>query len=124
ADVLRVRVDREDLLVQNGVTTAYVRDRSSAGWRGRDVVVRPTAGGFQILAGKEQAAIEARIANGPGPSHPMQRQQQAQALFAAFDGLADYKKSFDDHQKELEKYQKEFTDHLAWFEKKNAKDTA
>jgi imidazolonepropionase-like amidohydrolase len=122
ADVLRVRGDREDLLVQNGITTAYVSSRSPAAWRGRGVVVRPTAGGFQILAGKEQAAIEARIANGPGPSHPMQRQQQAQALFAAFDGLADYRKLFTDHKQALEKYQKEFADYLAWFEKKNSKD--
>jgi imidazolonepropionase-like amidohydrolase len=122
ADVLRVRGDREDLLVQNGVTTAYVGCRSPAVWRGRGVIVRPTAGGFQVLAGKEQAAVEARLANGPGPSHPMQRQQQAQALFAAFDGLADYKKTFADHKQALEKYQKEFADYLAWFDKKNSKD--
>lgn len=119
---LRTRGDREDELIQQGITTAYIGTRGPAQWRGQGVIVRPIAGGYEILTGKEHAALQLRLTNGPGASHPLQRQQQAQGLFAAFDGLADYKKQFDEHKKALEKYQKDFADYLAHFEKKKDKD--
>jgi imidazolonepropionase-like amidohydrolase len=118
---LRARGDREDELVQNGITTAYVGNLGPAQWRGLGAIVRPQIGGYLVMPDKDRAALQARLTNGPGTSHPLQRQQQAQALFAAFDGLADYKKLFEDHKTELAKYQLDFAAYLAHFEKQNAK---
>ncbi|MBM4062830.1 MAG: amidohydrolase family protein [Planctomycetes bacterium] len=118
ADDLRLRGDRQDGLVQAGITTAYVTVRSPAQWRGLGAIVRPRAGGFDLWPGHERAGLQMRLTNGPVPSHPLQRQQQLDGAAGTFDGLEDHRKAKTDHQEALKKYEKEFADYLAFHQKK------
>lgn len=118
ADVLQPRHDREDELVAAGITTAYVTVRSPGVVRPQGAIVRPTANGFEPWTGRERAAVQLRMTNGPGPTHALQRQQMLQQVDALFEGLEEYKKAFADHEEALKKYAKEFEDYLAWHKKK------
>lgn len=114
--------DRDDLLVQQGVTTAYVRVRSGAQVRGQGAVVRPRAGGFELWEGKEQAALQLRMSTGTGAQHPLQRQAQLEAAGKIFDGLEAFRDAQEKFDKDLEKYNEEFEKYLAHHRKKNGKD--
>lgn len=118
ADDLHVRGDREDALVEAGITTAYVTVRSPSQLRGQGAIVRPKAGGFELWTGKEHAGVELRMTNGLGPTHALQRQQQLDGLANTFDGLEDHRKAKSDHAEALKKYEKEYADYVAFFQKK------
>lgn len=122
ADDLRPQRDRSDELVQAGITAAYVTVRSPALVRGQGAVVRPGKEGFELWAGREQAALQLRLTNGLGPSHPLQRQQQLQAADGLFEGLDEFRKARTDHDEALKKYDKEFADYLAFHQKKKDGD--
>jgi len=118
ADDLRAQNARSDALAAAGITTAYVAVRSPALVRGQGAIVRPRRDGFEPWAGKERAALQLRLTDGPAPSHALQRQQQQQAAMALFEGLDDFQKARTDHDEALKKYEKEFADYLAWHQKK------
>lgn len=122
ADDLRKQGTRSDELVQAGITTAYVTVRSPALVRGQGAIVRPRQDGFEVWPGKEHAALQLRMTDGPGPSHPLQRQQQRQAADGLFEGLEDFRKAKTDHDEALKKYEKEFADYLAFHQKKKDGD--
>lgn len=122
ADALLLRHDREDELVQAGITTAYVTVASPALLRGQGTIVRPTKDGFQVWEGRERAGVQLRLTAGPGNTHPLQRQQQQQGADALFEGLDEFQKARTDHEEALAKYQKEFDEYLAWHRTKNKKD--
>jgi imidazolonepropionase-like amidohydrolase len=117
-DTLRRRGDRDDDLVQAGITTAFVGNRGPSSSRGIGAVVRPSRDSFALFPGREAAALQMRGTNGPGPSHALQRQQLFDGIANQFDGLEAYKKSFEDHKAAAEKYQKEYEDYLGYFRKK------
>lgn len=114
--------DRDDRLVEQGVTTAYVRVRSGAQVRGQGAVVRPRASGFELWEGKEQAALQLRMSTGTGAQHPLQRQAQLQAAGKLFDGLEEFRDAQEKFDKDLEKYNEEFEKYLEHHRKKNGKD--
>ncbi len=118
ADDLHLRHDRDDELVQAGITTAYVTVRSPATFRGQGAVVRPRQSGFDLWEKREHAGVHLRMTNGPGPTHALQRQQQLEAADAVFEGLEEFRKARTDHDEALKKYEKEFADYLAWHQKK------
>lgn len=122
ADDLRPQHDRSDELVQAGITTAYVTVRSPALVRGQGAIVRPGKDGFEVWTGRERAALQLRLTNGLGPSHPLQRQQQLQAADGLFEGLDEFRKARTDHDEALKKYDKEFADYLAFHQKKKDGD--
>jgi len=122
ADDLHVRGDRDDELVQAGITTAYITVRSPATLRGQGAIVRPTAAGFEVWTGHERAGVQLRMTNGPGASHALQRQQQLDGLANTFDGLEEHRKGKTDHDEALKKYQKEFDEYLAFHQKKKDGD--
>lgn len=113
---------RADRLVEQGVTTAYVRVRSGAQVRGQGAVVRPRAGGFDLWEGKEQAALQLRMATGTGAQHPLQRQAKLEAANKLFDGLEAFRDAQEKFDKDLEKYNEEFGKYLEHHRKKNGKD--
>lgn len=113
--------DRDDMLAQHGVTTAYVSVRSGAQVRGQGAVVRPRATGFELWEDKEQAALQLRMAAGSGAQHPLQRQAQLAAADKLFNGLEDYRDALEKFDKDLEKYNEEFEKYLEHHRKKNGK---
>lgn len=113
--------ERDDRLVEAGITTAYVAVRSGAQLRGQGAIVRPRADGFDLWEKREQAGVELRMAQGAGPTHPLQRQQQLEALDNLFEGLDDYRKAKTDFDEALQKYDKEFAAWLEFHEKKKDK---
>lgn len=115
---LHLRGDRDDELAAAGITTAYVTVRSPATMRGQGAIVRPKAGGFEVWTGRENAGLQLRMTNGPGPTHALQRQQQLDGYASTFDGLEEYRKARTDHEEALKKYQKEFDEYLAFHQKK------
>jgi imidazolonepropionase-like amidohydrolase len=117
-DDLRPQDPRRDALVAAGITTAYVTVRSPALVRGQGAVVRPRKDGFEPWAGKERAALQLRLTEGPAPSHALQRQQQQQQVSALFDGLEDFRKARTDFEEAKAKYEKEFAEYLAFHQKK------
>ncbi len=121
-DDLRRQYTRSDELVEAGITTAYVTVRSPAMVRGQGAIVRPRKDGFEPWAGKERAALQMRMTEGGGPSHPLQRQQQLQAADALFEGLEDFRKARTDHDDAVKKYDKEFAEYLAFHQKKKDGD--
>lgn len=118
ASGLQRRFDRDDELLAAGITTAYVTVRSQSLVRPQGAIVRPGSTGFQTWSGRERAAVQLRLTNGPGPTHALQRQQQQQAADGLFEGLEEYKKAAADHTEALAKYTKEFADYLAFHQKK------
>ncbi|MBL8754222.1 MAG: hypothetical protein JNK15_13050, partial [Planctomycetes bacterium] len=122
ADDLRKQGNRTDELAAAGITTAYVTVRSPALVRGQGAIVRPTKDGFEPWSGKEAAALELRITNGIGPSHALQRQQQAAQVDGLFEGLDEWRKQKSDHDEAVKKYDKEFADYLEWHKKKKDGD--
>lgn len=122
ADDLRKQDNRSDELVQAGITTAYITVRSPALVRGQGAIVRPRQNGFDVWPGKEHAALQLRMTDGPGASHPLQRQQQQQQVDGLFEGLEDFRKAKTDHEEALKKYEKEFADYLAFHQKKKDGD--
>ncbi len=119
---LRWRGDREDELVKAGITTAYVTVRSPAQMRGQGVIVRPHEKDFEVWAGQEHASLAMRMTNGPGATHPLQRQQQLDGFGNLFDGLDEYRKSLTDFDEAVKKYEKEFAEYLAFHQKKKDGD--
>ncbi|MEC9048227.1 MAG: amidohydrolase family protein [Planctomycetota bacterium] len=115
--------DRDDMLVQHGITTAYVNVRTGAQVRGQGAVVRPRADGFELWEDKEQAALQLRMATGAGAQHPLQRQAQLAAADKLFSGLEDYRDALEKFDKDLEKYNEEFEKYLEHHRKKNGKAT-
>jgi imidazolonepropionase-like amidohydrolase len=122
SDGLQLRRTRDDELLAAGITTAYVGVRSMAPIRGQGAIVRPRREGFDLWRNREQAGVHLRMTNGPQPSHALQRIQQLDSLANALDGLEEYRKAQDEHEKALEKYKKEFADYLAFHQKKKDAD--
>jgi len=122
ADSLQLRHDREDELVRTGITTAYVTVNTPALLRGQGAIVRPTKDGFELWQDHERAGLELRLTGGPGPGHPLQRQQLYQSADNLFEGLEEFRKARTEHDEALTKYQKEFDEYLTWHRKKNKKD--
>lgn len=122
ADELRPRGTSDDRLIEAGITTAYVAVRSGATQRGQGALVRPKANGFELWSGRERAALQLRMTQGPQPTHALARQQQLEAMANLFDGLDEYQKAKDDHREALAKYQKDFQDYLAFHQKKKDGD--
>ncbi len=122
AEALGRRQDREDSIVQSGITTAYVSNSRGTPWSGLGAIVRPKQNGFSVMPGKEQAGVGLQLAAPPTGTHPLDRQRAIEGAFGAFQGLDDYRKKADEQQKALEKYTKDFADYVAWHEKKNKKD--
>ncbi len=112
---------RDDQLARHGITTAYVHVRSGAQLRGQGAIVRPRADGFEVWEGKEQAALQLRMAAGGGSSHPLQRQAQLTAVGNVFNGLEQYRDAKEKFEKDLEKYEKDFAEYLEHHSKKNGK---
>jgi imidazolonepropionase-like amidohydrolase len=76
-----------------GITTAYVTVRSPAQMRGQGAIVRPTRRRTsKSVEGQEHASLQLRMTNGPGATHPLQRQQQLDGG-DLFDGLDEYRKA-------------------------------
>ena len=117
-DDLRRQQTRSDELSRAGITTAYVTVRSPAQLRGQGAIVRPTKAGFLPWAGRERAALQLRMTQGPGASHALQRQQQLQQASSLFEGLDEFRKARTEHEDAVKKYDKEFADYLAWHQKK------
>ena len=115
------RFDREDRLIEAGITTVYTSNQRGAPWSGIGAVLRPKKGGASAFPEKTEAGVGMQLAAGPTGTHALDRQRGIEGAFGAFSGLDDYKKKQDEHKKELEKYTKEFADYLAWHEKKNGK---
>ncbi|MEC7583053.1 MAG: amidohydrolase family protein [Planctomycetota bacterium] len=124
-DGLQLRGDREDDLVEAGITTAYVGNKSTARWRGLGVIIRPTSDGFEVFTDKDRAALQVRLTNGPtSNSHALNRQNETRSTFKVFDDLEKYRESFEKHEEALEKYNKEFAEYIAYHRKKNGKEEA
>ena len=87
ADGLMWTDSRDDHLVEHGITTAYVNVRTGSQLPGQGAIVRPRSNGFELWKDKEQAAVQLRMTNGNGSSHPLQRQAQLEAVGKLFDGL-------------------------------------
>lgn len=122
-DDLRKQDSRVHDLAAQGITTAYVTVRSPAFVRGQGAIVRPKKdGGFEPWSGKDKAALQVRMTNGPGRSHALERQQQLQQADGLFEGLDEYRKALTDHEDALKKYDKEFADYLAFHQKKKDGD--
>jgi len=115
------RFDREDRLIEAGITTVYTSNQRGAPWSGIGAVLRPKKGGASAFPEKTEAGVGMQLAAGATGTHALDRQRGIEGAFAAFSGLDDYKKKQDEHKKELEKYTKDFADYLAWHEKKNGK---
>lgn len=107
-------------LVESGVTTAYVSNRSGATWRGEGALIRLRPGGFEVFPEHATAGVHLRMTTGPGPGHPLQRMKQLQAFGQEFDQLEAYEKAFEDRKEKLEEYQKKFEEYLEWHRKKSA----
>ncbi len=122
ADDLRRRFDRDDALAAAGITTAYVTVRSPAQLRGQGAVVRPHADGFEVWTDHAHPALELRMTNGAGATHPLQRQQQLRGTGSLFEGLDEFRKAHTEHDEAVKKYDKEFADYLAWHTKKKGGD--
>lgn len=122
SDDLRWRGDREDELVRAGITTAYVTVRSPSQMRGQGAIVRPRGKDFEVWSGHEHASLAMRMTNGPGATHPLQRQQQLDGFGTLFEGLDEYRKAQTDFDEAVKKYQKEFDEYLAFHQKKKDGD--
>lgn len=120
---LQLRGDREDQLIEAGITTAYVGNKSTARWRGLGVIIRPTSDGFEVFADKDRAALQVRLTNGPtSNSHALNRQNETRSTFKVFNDLEKYRESFEKHEEAVEKYDKEFAEYIAYHRKKNGKE--
>jgi imidazolonepropionase-like amidohydrolase len=117
------RFDREDRLIEAGITTVYTSNQRGAPWSGIGAVLRPKKGGASAFPEKTEAGVGMQLAAGPTGTHALDRQRGIEGAFGVFSGLDDYKKKQDEHKKALEKYTKEFADYLAWHEKKNGKSS-
>lgn len=122
ADGLMWTDSRDDHVVEHGITTAYVNVRTGAQLPGQGAIVRPRSSGFELWKDKEQAAVQLRMTNGNGSSHPLQRQAQLEAVGKLFDGLDKYLESQEKYEKDLEKYEEDFKKYLEHHAKKNGKD--
>ena len=122
ADGLMWTDSRDDHLVEHGITTAYVNVRTGSQLPGQGAIVRPRSNGFELWKDKEQAAVQLRMTNGNGSSHPLQRQAQLEAVGKLFDGLDKYLESQEKYEKDLEKYEEDFKKYLEHHAKKNGKD--
>ncbi len=115
------RFDREDRLIESGITTIYTQNRRGNPWSGVGAVLRPKKGGAAAFPDKSEAGVGLQVAAGPTGTHALDRQRAIEGALGAFSGLDDYRKKLDEHKKAVEKYSKDFTDYLAWHEKKNGK---
>ena len=115
------RFDREDRIIETGITTLYASSSRGAPWSGTGAILRPKKDGASRFPERLEAGVGMQLAAGATGTHALDRQRAIEGAFAAFTGLDDYKKKQDEHKKALEKYTKDFADYLAYFEKKNGK---
>ena len=113
--------DRDDMLAEHGITTAYINVRSPAQVRGQGAVVRPQREGFELWTDREQAALQLLMAVGAGAQHPLQRQAKLTATGKIFDGLEGYRDALEKFDKDLKKYNEEFEKYLDHHRKKTGK---
>ncbi len=104
-------------LVQHGITTCYVANRSNSSWRGLGAIIRPQAKGFANLAKHRHGGLQMRLTSGKRASHPLDRQKMFANTGKEFDALDKYKKSFKEHAKALKKYEKDYQAYLDSFGK-------
>lgn len=117
------RFDREDRLIEGGITTIYTQNQRGNPWAGIGAILRPKKGGASAFPDKTEAGVGLQVAAGPTGTHALDRQRAIEGAFGAFSGLEDYRKKLDEHKKAVEKYGKDFADYIAWHEKKNGKAT-
>ena len=110
-------------LIESGITTAYVSNRTDGStWRGLGIVVRPEASGYSLL-GDDGVAEHVRMTSGPGATHGLTRHKQLAAIGKEFDGLKAYEKGFEEFEEKQKKYDEEFEKYLAYYrEKKSEKE--
>lgn len=117
-DALDATDEQGSRLVEAGITTAYVANRSSATWRGLGAVVRPQTRNFGLLADQRHGGLSLRLTSGTRRQHPLDRLKLFDKTGNVFDGLEDYEKKLKEHEEALAKYKKEYK---AWLDhhKKN-----
>ncbi len=123
ADALSLRQDREDRLVEHGITTAYTSSNRGSPFAGLGAVVRPGKDGVAAMEGKEKAALSMQLAAPASGTHALDRQRAIDGAFAAFRGLDDYRKKLKESDEALTKYQKDFDAYVEFHAKKNGKQT-
>jgi len=108
-------------VIESGVTTAYVSNRSGSTWRGIGVIIRPRNNGFQRFSDRLHGGVQLRMTTGTGSSHALSRQKKLLGYGKSFDALEAYEKKFKDHEKAMKEYEKKYKEYLDYFLKKNKK---
>jgi imidazolonepropionase-like amidohydrolase len=116
--------EKSRALAAQGVTTAYVSNRSDAAWRGQGTLIRTAPDGYAAFPERSGTGLHLRLTAGNGPVHPLQLAKQLEAAGREFAQLEAYEKSRDEHRTKLEEYEKRFAEYLAWHRKKNGKPEA
>lgn len=106
-------------LIEHGITTAYVSNRSSATWRGLGAILRPSATGFSSLKDKKHGGAQLRMTTGSASSHALDRLKQFDKTGDVFDSLESYEKQQKDYVKALADYEKKYKAYLEYHQKKN-----
>lgn len=109
-------------LIQYGITTAYVSNRSTATWRGLGAILRPSAKGFGSLKDKRHGGTHLRMTTGASSSHALDRLKKFDKTGNVFDSLEAYEKKQKDYIKALAEYAKKHKAYIAFHQKQN--DTA
>ncbi len=108
-------------IVESGITTAYVSNRSASTWRGLGVIIRPRKDGFRRFQDRLHGGVQLRMTTGTASSHALSRQKKLLAYGKSFDALEAYEKKFKDHEKAMKEYEKKYKKYLDYFRKKNKK---
>ena len=114
--------DRESArLIESGVTTAYVSNRSSATWRGVGTIVRPRAGSFARMR-NSKGALHLRMSQGDQPSHALSRVETLSKVGDVFDQLEKYEEAKTEFDEKLADYEKDWKKYIEHHEKKQKAD--
>ncbi len=105
-------------IVESGITTAYVSNRSASAWRGLGAIIRPRTDGFQRFRDRPHGGVELRMTTGTQGSHALMRQKQMLSCGKAFDALEAYEKKLKDHDKAIQEYDKKYKEYLDYFRNK------
>ncbi len=111
-------------IVEHGITTAYVSNRSDSTWRGLGVIIRPRKDGFLRFRDRLHGGVQLRMTAGTASSHALTRQKQLAGHTKPFDALEAYEKKFKDHDKAMKEYKKKYKEYLDYFRKKKKKAKA
>ena len=123
-DALDASDETSRKLIQSGITTAYVSNRSDATWRGLGAIIRPNSRGFSTLRGKKHGGLSLRMTTGDRAGHALDRLKRFDTTGNVFDSLEDYEKKQKDYKKALDKYKKDYKAYLDHFRKTKKKAPA